>query len=278
MSSARDATGGPRWAPLRRPWPRSSRPPRQRRRARLPPAPDLRTARVVDLTHPFDERTPYWPTAPRGFELEQLALRQDGAGYFYSAYGFCAPEHGGTHLDAAHPLRRGRLDGGPGAGRSPGPPGGRDRRGGGRRPPIPTTASPSPTSRPGRRATAASRKARSSSCARAGARAGRTGSATWATTRRATPRGCTSRPIGPEAARWLVAERAVAALGVDTASIDHGPSKDFAVHRIVAAANVAGLENLAGLEPCPDRGLGHRPAHEDRARLRRPPRAIALLP
>ena len=30
----------------------------------------------------------------------------------------------------------------------------------------------------------------------------------------------------------------MAALGVDTASIDHGPSKDFVVHQVAAAANV----------------------------------------
>ena len=38
------------------------------------------------------------------------------------------------------------------------------------------------------------------------------------------------------------------------ASIDHGPSRDFMVHRIAAAANVPGLENLAGLERLPARG------------------------
>ena len=61
---------------------------------------DLKTARVVDLTHPFDEKTPYWPTAPSGFELKRLHYGPTDAGYFYSANSFCAPEHGGTHLDA----------------------------------------------------------------------------------------------------------------------------------------------------------------------------------
>ena len=59
---------------------------------------------------------------------------------------------------------------------------------------------------------------------------------------------------GREAVRWLVDERKVAAIGVDTASIDHGPSKDFPVHQVVAAANVPGLENLASLEALPARG------------------------
>jgi hypothetical protein len=49
---------------------------------------------------------------------------------------------------------------------------------------------------------------------------------------------------GAEAARALVEQRKVGVLGVDTASIDHGPSKDFIVHQIANGANVPGLENI----------------------------------
>jgi kynurenine formamidase len=59
---------------------------------------------------------------------------------------------------------------------------------------------------------------------------------------------------GAEAAQLLVGERRVALLGIDTASIDYGPAADFPVHRIAAAANVPGLENLTGLETLPPRG------------------------
>lgn len=59
---------------------------------------------------------------------------------------------------------------------------------------------------------------------------------------------------GEDAARLLVEQRRVAALGVDTASIDHGPSRDFKVHRIAGAADVPGLENVANLERLPPRG------------------------
>jgi kynurenine formamidase len=59
---------------------------------------------------------------------------------------------------------------------------------------------------------------------------------------------------GQGAARLLVERRRVAALGVDTASIDHGPSRDFIVHQIAGAANVPGLENVARLEELPLRG------------------------
>ena len=59
---------------------------------------------------------------------------------------------------------------------------------------------------------------------------------------------------GAEAARYLVEQRKVGVLGVDTASIDHGPSKDFIVHQIANGANVPGLENVASLEEVPETG------------------------
>ena len=62
--------------------------------------PSLDQARVVDLSHPFDEKTLYWPTAPSGFKLTTLHHGVTPAGFFYAANSFCAPEHGGTHLDA----------------------------------------------------------------------------------------------------------------------------------------------------------------------------------
>ena len=42
-------------------------------------------------------------------------------------------------------------------------------------------------------------------------------------------------------AALLVAERHVSLIGVDTASVDIGPSQDFLVHRTIGAANVPGL-------------------------------------
>ncbi len=59
---------------------------------------------------------------------------------------------------------------------------------------------------------------------------------------------------GEEAARLLVDERNVAALGLDTASIDYGPSSDFIVHQIAAANNVVSLENVTNLESLPATG------------------------
>src|SRR5262249_38528324 len=60
---------------------------------------DAETAQLVDLTHPFDETTIYWPTARR-FELDPVAHGITPGGWWYAANDFCAAEHGGTHLDA----------------------------------------------------------------------------------------------------------------------------------------------------------------------------------
>jgi len=57
-----------------------------------------------------------------------------------------------------------------------------------------------------------------------------------------------------EAAQFLVHERQVAGIGVDTLSLDIGPSTDFAVHLEVLGANKWGLENLANLATVPPAG------------------------
>jgi kynurenine formamidase len=59
---------------------------------------------------------------------------------------------------------------------------------------------------------------------------------------------------GVDAVKLLVDERQIAALGIDTASIDYGRSSDFRVHQIVAAHNVPGFENLTNLDRLPARG------------------------
>jgi kynurenine formamidase len=59
--------------------------------------------------------------------------------------------------------------------------------------------------------------------------------------------------ISKEAA-VLLGQRKVDAIGLDTPSLDHGPSKDFAAHRAFSAANVYGLENVANLDRLPPVG------------------------
>ncbi len=46
--------------------------------------------------------------------------------------------------------------------------------------------------------------------------------------------------ISPDAAQWLLTQRNVAGLAVDTLSLDHGPSKDFKTHYTVVAVRPLG--------------------------------------
>src|SRR6187431_1360915 len=57
------------------------------------------TRRLLDLTHPFDEQTIYWPTED-GFKLIKEAAGFTEQGYYYAANRFMCAEHGGTHIDA----------------------------------------------------------------------------------------------------------------------------------------------------------------------------------
>src|SRR5215510_15932484 len=54
---------------------------------------------LVDLSHPYDAQTVYWPTA-EGFQLRKDADGITPGGYYYAANSFFTSEHGGTHLDA----------------------------------------------------------------------------------------------------------------------------------------------------------------------------------
>ena len=211
---------------------------------------DLARARLVDLTHSFDALTPYWPTAPTGFELKVMHKGQTPQGYFYSAFSFCAPEHGGTHLDAPFHFAEG--------GRSTDAIPLRQLVA----PAVVIDVSAQAATDPDYRLTRADVLAFEAKHGPVGEGVIvllRTGwSARWPDKKRYlgddTP-GDASRlhfpAYGREAAELLVRERKVSVLGVDTASLDHSPSSDFAVHQVAAAANVPGLENLTNLGELP---------------------------
>ena len=210
---------------------------------------------LVDLTHPFNDQTIYWPTATK-FKLTEVAHGHTEGGYFYAANDFAAAEHGGTHLDSPIHFARGRQ-----------------------------TTDEIPLRRLVGRAVVVdvSSKAlddRDYLISRADLRAferrnGRIGPRTivllrtgwdrfWPDAERylaTAERGEQAVPklhfpgLGPGAARWLVNRRDVKAVGIDTASIDYGQSTDFMSHRILGAANVPVFENLARLGRLPDRGF-----------------------
>ena len=57
-----------------------------------------------------------------------------------------------------------------------------------------------------------------------------------------------------DTARFLVEGRNIFGLGIDTLSIDYGPSSDFPVHQYTLAHSVYQLENVANLERAPANG------------------------
>ncbi len=214
---------------------------------------DVDRYRLVDLTHAYNEDTIYWPTSPSRFEKRTLAEGETPGGWFYSAYSICTPEHGGTHLDAPIHFASGAatadallLENLIAAAVV-----------------IDVAAKAERNSE--YRLTADDVREFESEHGRIAAGSIvllRTGwSQRWPNVRAYlgddTP-GDASRlsfpSYGDDAARLLVEQRRVAMLGVDTASIDYGPSQDFPVHRIAAARNVAGLENLTSLDALPPTG------------------------
>jgi kynurenine formamidase len=61
--------------------------------------------------------------------------------------------------------------------------------------------------------------------------------------------------IEPAAAEWLVKNRNIKAMGLDTPSLDRGQSKDFAAHQVLMGNNKPGFENLANLDKLPAKGI-----------------------
>ncbi|PQB05895.1 cyclase [Aureitalea marina] len=62
---------------------------------------------LYDLSHSYSDETVYWVTA-RQFELDTVFAGDTDKGYYYSAYDFTTAEHGGTHLDAPIHFAKGK--------------------------------------------------------------------------------------------------------------------------------------------------------------------------
>ncbi|XP_033637761.1 isatin hydrolase-like [Asterias rubens] len=60
--------------------------------------------------------------------------------------------------------------------------------------------------------------------------------------------------VAPETAIWLVSNRNISGIGIDTPSIDYGQSTDFRAHQNLYQANIYGMENVANLDKLPTTG------------------------
>ena len=61
--------------------------------------------------------------------------------------------------------------------------------------------------------------------------------------------------IHPNASRWLVKNRKIKMVGIDTPSIDNGQSKIYESHQIFYKENIPGLENVAHMDKLPAKGF-----------------------
>ncbi|MDR4496092.1 MAG: cyclase family protein [Nitrospirales bacterium] len=204
---------------------------------------------LVDLTYSFDEQTLYWPHN-QPFQWQKTSWGPNQNGDWYASANFSASEHGGTHLDAPiHfaqdglsvdqiPLSnlmgeaivldiREKVASNPDYtlqltdivewesqhGRIPSKSVVLLLTGWGRYWPHPTQYFGSPTP--------------------------------------SDPLSLHFPSFSKVSAEFLVRERKIAGIGVDTASIDPGQSREFPVHQILAESNGIALENVANLDQLP---------------------------
>lgn len=208
----------------------------------------------IDLTHSFSEETIYWPTA-ESFKFNTVFEGQTEKGYFYSAYQFCAAEHGGTHLDAPIHFSEGKQ-----------------------------TADEIPLDNLigyGIVVDVSARALRDrdylvsiSDFETWESEHGKISDGTIVLINTGYARFWPDREkymgtaelgeeavaklhfpgLDPEAAEWLVKNRNIKSIGLDTPSIDYGQSTYFESHRILFAANIPAFENVANLNQLPPKG------------------------
>ena len=68
---------------------------------------DFTNVSMVDLSHSYSRETVYWVTA-KEFKMDTVFAGQTDKGYYYSAYNFETAEHGGTHIDAPIHFAKGK--------------------------------------------------------------------------------------------------------------------------------------------------------------------------
>lgn len=203
----------------------------------------------IDLSYDFSDKTIYW-TPNDGFKKETVAEGKTDKGYYYSAYKFSAPEHGGTHLDSPIHFAEGRktVD------------------------ELPVSQLIAPAVKIDVSAKAAENRDYLINVEDLAA---------WETANGKIPDGSIvlfqtgwgkfwgdrAKYMGeegdqkhfpglsPEAAKWLINNRKFNAVGIDTASIDYGQSQTFDTHVALMGENIPAFENVANLDKLPAKGM-----------------------
>lgn len=215
---------------------------------------DLSNGKWIDLTHPFNAESVYWPTA-KTFTKTTVFKGHTKGGYYYSAFNFEAAEHGGTHIDSPIHFAEGKYA--------------TDEI------PLESLIGAAVVIDVSRRV-ADNRDYQISvedilDWERQHGKIPQdaivlfdTGSAQFYPNRQkymgTDQRGEAAVSelhfpgIHPDTATFLARERTIKAVGLDTPSIDYGQSKDFKTHVILYQENIPGFENVANLDTLPPTG------------------------
>ena len=210
----------------------------------------------IDLSYSFDSSTLYWPNNLQGFEHRTDASGVTPLGYYYSSYSLFTPEHGGTHLDAPIHFAQDRL-----------------------------TVDQLPLTSLTGEAVVIDVSAQAlqnrdylisiqdiENWERSHGKIAdntivffRTGYGAYYPDREkylgTALTGSAAIPllhfpgVNPETTQWLITNRKIKAMGLDTPSMDYGQSKDFKTHQILLGSNKPGFENLAHLDQLPSKGI-----------------------
>jgi kynurenine formamidase len=208
--------------------------------------------KLVDMTYPFSRETLHWPTA-KGFELETVNEGRTPQGYWYSSYNYSASEHVGTHMDAPFHFAEGKWTT--------------------EQIPLAQTIGAGVVIDVRTKADAerdyllkvddiSGWEKKYGRIPKAAIVLMYTGwGKYWGDRKRyfgTDEPGDVSNLHFPgfskEAAEFLTKQRNVKAVGLDTPSIDFGPSKDFIAHQIFGGANIPIFENVAALDRLPAKG------------------------
>jgi len=217
-----------------------------------PVTPPIDLAKVVDMSYSFGPDTIYWPTA-ESFTRQVVSYERTPNGYWYAANNICMAEHGGTHMDAPIHFAEGKRTA--------------------EAVPLSSCIGPAVVIDVRTQATA-DRDYRlsvddiSAWERRHGRIPGGAIVIMWSgwgrywgdklhylgTDKHGDVAHLHFPGFSKEAAEWLVQQRDIAAVGVDTASMDYGQSTDFIVHQIINGADKPGFENLANVDRLPPSG------------------------
>ncbi len=214
------------------------------------------TGEIIDLTHSFSEETVYWVTA-KEFELEEVFKGETDKGFYYAANNFATAEHGGTHIDAPIHFAKNKqtvdeipLNNLVGEA-------------------IKINVSENAFQNPNYLITIEDfqkwEQAEKMTIPDGSIVLLETGFSNYYPVKlkylgteergEAAVAKLHFPGLAPEAAKWLVENRNIHAIGIDTPSIDYGQSKDFQSHVILLSENIPAFENLTNLDKLPNQGF-----------------------